>query len=162
MKKQIPNRQGQAQEFVIGTFVFVFVTSFMNLVDYTSFSPSCCTPGMTWNTFLTLKGSEGIYLDHVGPLRHSKSYRVGWVVAHKILVTSPEAKFLFPFLGPGLWTGTWPWACQLGVTDLNILYFKFEVSVCCFLFTDFGFIFLEKESSQICLTLLLIFIITCL
>ena len=23
----------------------------------------------------------------------------GWVVAHKILVTSPEAKFLFPFLG---------------------------------------------------------------
>ena len=30
------------------------------------------------------------------------------VVAHKILVTSPEAKFLFPFLGPGLWTGTWP------------------------------------------------------
>ena len=28
--------------------------------------------------------------------------------AHKILVTSPEAKFIFPFLGPGLWTGTWP------------------------------------------------------
>ena len=24
---------------------------------------------------------------------------VGGVVAHKILVTSPEAKFLFPFLG---------------------------------------------------------------
>ena len=32
---------------------------------------------------------------------------VGWV-AHKILMTSPEAKFLFPFLGPRLWTGTWP------------------------------------------------------
>ena len=30
------------------------------------------------------------------------------------LVTSPEAKFLFPFLlGPGLWTGTWPRVCQL-------------------------------------------------
>ena len=37
----------------------------------------------------------------------------GVVVAHKILVTSPEAKFLFPFLGIGLWTGTWPRACQL-------------------------------------------------
>ena len=36
----------------------------------------------------------------------------GWWVAHKIFVTSPEAKFFFPFLGPRLWTGTWPWACQ--------------------------------------------------
>ena len=35
------------------------------------------------------------------------------MVAHKILVTSPEAKFLFPFLGPGLWTGTLPRACPL-------------------------------------------------
>ena len=67
---------------------------------------------MTWDTFLTLRGTKGIYLDYVGTLRPSKSYvwggGVGWVVAHKILVTSPEAKFLFPFLGPGLWTGTWP------------------------------------------------------
>ena len=72
---------------------------------------------MTWDILLTLRGAKGIYLDYVGPVRHPKSYRVvvGWVVtvvAHKILVTSPEAKFLFPFLGPGLWTGTWPWACQ--------------------------------------------------
>ena len=37
----------------------------------------------------------------------SWGFVVGWV-AHKILVTSLEAKFLFPFLGPGLWTGTWP------------------------------------------------------
>ena len=29
----------------------------------------------------------------------------GGVVAHKILVTSPEAKFLFPFLGFGLGLG---------------------------------------------------------
>ena len=36
--------------------------------------------------------------------------------SHKILVTSPEAKFLFSlfgaFWGFGLWTGTWPRACQ--------------------------------------------------
>ena len=32
---------------------------------------------------------------------------VGWV-ANKMLVTSPEAKFLFPFLGHGFWTGSWP------------------------------------------------------
>ena len=51
---------------------------------------------MTWDTFLTLRGTKVIYLDYVGRLRPS----------------SPEAKFLFPFLGPGLWTGTWPWACQ--------------------------------------------------
>ena len=38
---------------------------------------------------------------------------IGWVVAHKILVTSLEAKFLIPFLWPRLWTGTWPRACQL-------------------------------------------------
>ena len=47
------------------------------------------------------RGTKGIYLDFVGPFRPSKRYRVGWVVdggAHKILVTSPEAKFLFPFL----------------------------------------------------------------
>ena len=40
---------------------------------------------------------------------------MGWV-SHKILVTSPEAKFLFSlfwaFWGFGLWTGTWPRACQ--------------------------------------------------
>ena len=59
---------------------------------------------MTWETFLTLRGTKGIYLDHVCTLRPSKSY--GWgawavvvLVVHKILVTSPEAKFLFPFLG---------------------------------------------------------------
>ena len=54
---------------------------------------------MTWDTFLTLRGTKGIYLDYVGTLRPSKSYGWGGVVAHKILVTSPEAKFLFSFLG---------------------------------------------------------------
>ena len=38
----------------------------------------------------------------------------GGVVAHKILVTSPEANFgLFGALGFVLWTGPLPWACQL-------------------------------------------------
>ena len=73
---------------------------------------------MTWDTFLTLRGTKGIYLDHVATLRTSKSYVWGGVVvAHKILVTSPEAKFLFSlfgaFWGFGLWTGPWPRACQL-------------------------------------------------
>ena len=59
---------------------------------------------MTWDTFLTLKGTKGIYLDHVGTLRHSKSCGVGGVggvgwVAHKILVTSPEAKYLCYLFG---------------------------------------------------------------
>ena len=31
---------------------------------------------MTWDTFRTLRGTKSIYLDHVGTLRHSKSY--GW------------------------------------------------------------------------------------
>ena len=48
---------------------------------------------MTWDTFLTLRGTKGIYLDHVGTLRPSKSYvwggGGGGVVAHKILVSAP-------------------------------------------------------------------------
>ena len=39
-------------------------------------------PGMTWDTFLTLRGTKCIYLDYVGTLRPSKSYvwggGVGW------------------------------------------------------------------------------------
>ena len=81
------------------------------------FFPSCCPPGMTWDTLLTLRGTKGIYLDHVATLRPPKSF-VWVVVHHKILVTSPEAKFLFPFFGIGLWTGTWPRAYQLGVPSI--------------------------------------------
>ena len=71
---------------------------------------------MTWDTFLTLRGTNVIYLDHVATLRTSKSY--GWggvvVVAYKILVTSPEAKFLFPFLG--LWALDWDLASGLSIS----------------------------------------------
>ena len=40
-----------------------------------------------------------------------------WVVAHKILVTSPEAKFLFPFLG--LWALDWDLASGLSILTTN-------------------------------------------
>ena len=65
---------------------------FLNMVDYPVFFPSLST--LTWDTFLTLRGTWGFYLNHVLPPRPSKSYRVGWwggggVVAHKILVSAP-------------------------------------------------------------------------
>ena len=47
---------------------------------------------------------------------------VGWVVAHKILVTSPEAKFLFPFLGPfGAWALDWDLASGLSINLMMCL-----------------------------------------
>ena len=49
---------------------------------------------------------------------------VGWVwwwVAHKILVTSPEAKFLFPFLGfLGLWALDLDLASDLSILDSSL------------------------------------------
>ena len=46
---------------------------------------------------LTLRGTQGWYLSHVLPDRHSKRYReVGWV-AHKILVTAQRPNSSFPF-----------------------------------------------------------------
>ena len=57
---------------------------FLNMVDYPVFFPTLST--LTWDTFLTLRGPWGFYLNHVLPPRPSKSYGVvGWV-AHKILV----------------------------------------------------------------------------
>ena len=54
-------------------------------------------------------------------------------MAHKILVTSPEAKYLCylfgAFLGFGLWTGTWPRACQLLLLYLMVLSLQQESSV---------------------------------
>ena len=45
---------------------------------------------------------------------------VGWV-AHKILVTSPEAKFLFPFLGPfGVWALDWDLASGLSIQIVKV------------------------------------------
>ena len=50
---------------------------------------------------------------------------VGWwvevvVVAHKILVTSPEAKFLFPFLG--LWALDWDLASGLSTAIVPFIF----------------------------------------
>ena len=79
---------------------------FLNMVDYSVFFPMLST--LTWDTFLTLRGPLGFYLNHVLPPRPSKSYRVGLggvvVVAHKILVTAQV-------LGFGIWIGLWPRAC---------------------------------------------------
>jgi len=80
-------------------------------LNLTPCSPSCCPPGMTWDTFLTLRGTKGIYLDHVGTLRPSKSYvwgGGGGVVAHKILV-SAQGPLVF---------GIWVWG--LGVWGLGL------------------------------------------
>ena len=75
---------------------------------------------MTWDTFLKLRGTKGIYLDHVATLRPSKSY--GWVVvvvvvvAHKILV-SAQGPLVF-----GIWVwglGVW----GLGLTIGNVGHF---------------------------------------
>ena len=73
---------------------------FLNMVDYPVFFPMLST--LTWDTFLTLRGPWGFYLNHLVPPRPSKSYRVGWL---KILVTAQV-------LGFGIWIGQWPWANQ--------------------------------------------------
>ena len=49
---------------------------FLNMVNYPVFFPLMST--LTWDTFLTLRGTWGFYLNHVIPHRASKSYRVGW------------------------------------------------------------------------------------
>ena len=36
----------------------------------------------TWDTFLTLRGNQGFYLNHVIPPRPSKSYRVDVTVSY--------------------------------------------------------------------------------
>ena len=54
---------------------------FLNMVDYPVFFPSLST--LTWDTFLTLRGTWGFYLNHVLPPRPSKSCGwggVGWWV----------------------------------------------------------------------------------
>ena len=61
--------------------------------------------GMTWDTFLTSRGTQGWYLNNISeqcPLRFSKSVVVdglvgGMLVAHKILVTTQSPNNLFSF-----------------------------------------------------------------
>ena len=81
----------------------------LNMVDCPLFFPMLST--LTLDTFLTVRGTWGFYLNHVLPPRPSKSYRVGWWwwwVAHKILVTAQV-------LGFGIWIGLWPRACQMHI-----------------------------------------------
>ena len=71
----------------------------LNMVDCPLFFPMLST--LTLDTFLTVRGTWGFYLNHVVPPRPSKSYRVvgwvgwvGWGVAHKILVSAPVPLYL--------------------------------------------------------------------
>ena len=57
----------------------------------------------TWDTSPTLKGIWGLHLIHLLPLRPSKSYRWGGVVAQVILVSAPV-----PF-GPFALGLLWVW-----------------------------------------------------
>ena len=57
------------------SFKVTLIMFFLNMVDYPVFFPSLST--LTWDTFLTLRGTWGFYLNHVLPPRPSKSYRVG-------------------------------------------------------------------------------------
>ena len=86
---------------------------FLNMVDYPVFFPTLST--LTWDTFLTLRGSWGFYLNHVLPPRASKSYGVGWggggVVGWlKILVTAQVLEF-------GIWD--LDWTLDLGLSIKN-------------------------------------------
>ena len=78
--------------FHSGSLNVPFIMFFLNTVNYPVFFPLMST--LTWDTFLTLRGTWGFYLNHVIPHRASKSYRVGWwggvvVGWHKILVSAP-------------------------------------------------------------------------
>ena len=63
----------------------------LNLDDYLmSCFPSYCPPGMTWDTFLTLRGTKGIYLDYT-----LKVIGWLWVVAHNTLNISLDLYLFF-------------------------------------------------------------------
>ena len=51
-------------------------------------------------------------------------------MANEILVTGPEAKFLNPFLGLGLWTGTWPRACQKVLIQYESIFLNHDPAMC--------------------------------
>ena len=60
-----------------GSLNVPFIMFFLNMVNYPVFFLLMST--LTWDTFLTLRGTWGFYLNHVIPHRASKSYRVvGW------------------------------------------------------------------------------------
>ena len=82
----------------------------LNMVDYPVFFPSLSP--LTWDTFLTLRCTQGFYLNHALPLRTSIRFS-----------DSPEAKFFFPFFGFDLDFGL-----GLGLGLVNNRYVK---SICC-------------------------------
>ena len=81
MENQTRSRQGQAQEF------WTLAYGLWTTLNYPVFFLPLST--WTWDTFLTLRGTWGFYLNHVLPPRPSKSYGVvecasGYVVMCKL------------------------------------------------------------------------------
>ena len=65
------------QSYHSGSLNVPFIIFFLNMMNYPVFFILIST--LTWDTFLTLKGTGGFYLNDVIPNRASKSYRVGGV-----------------------------------------------------------------------------------
>ena len=71
-----------------GSLNLPFIMSFLNMVNYPVFFPLMST--LTWDTFLTLRGTWGFCLNHVILHRASKSYRVvGWWWGGGVVVGGP-------------------------------------------------------------------------
>ena len=60
---------------------------------------------MTWDTFLTLRGTKVIYLDHIATLRPSKSYGWGGVVG-RVAIDYPRGQIPLSLL-IGAWALDW-------------------------------------------------------
>ena len=72
---------------------------YLNIVDYIVFFPPLSNP--TWDTFLTLRGTQGFYLNHLLPLRHYKSFGVDGTSSY---ILAQLATSMFSFL-----LSTWTW-----------------------------------------------------
>ena len=88
--------------FHSGSLNVPFIMFFLNMVNYPVFFPLMST--LTWDTFLTLRGTWGFYLNHVIPHRASRSYGVGWVGLNFSVCPSPLRTDLtgFDWVGAGL------------------------------------------------------------
>ena len=79
------------------------------MVDYPVFFPNLST--LTWDTFLTLRGPWGFYLNHVLPPRPSKSR--GWVGGE-------VASDFNDSPSPGIWDLDWTSASGLSIGALEV------------------------------------------
>ena len=98
----------------------------------------------TWDTFLTLRGTWGFYLNHLLPLRCLTSQSVGRMsLVHKILVTAQRPNSPCPLGLTGTGTGTWPGSCQLkGLWSAESPWFLHSQSIFSILFRNLTTVFL--------------------